>query len=175
MTRIIHRKYKEFELAPEGVHRAKLTEIQDLEPAVNANGEETERVRFVWTLLYQLTSSGDSMKVWQTLNVSLYPRSFMGQAIKDITGHDPGDDFDLDSLQGVECDLLLKHNEHDGKTYCNVRAIMRLPTAAEQAEEKRVAAVTAKVKQSAQQPRGTATVTPPRTQEDQISDEDIPF
>jgi hypothetical protein len=171
MTRIIHRKYKEFELPPEGVHRAKLTEIKDLEPTVNANGEKKERARFVWTLLYQLTSSGDSMKVCQTFNVSLYPRSFMGQAIRDITGNDPGDDFDLDSLLSVERDLLLEHNEHDGRTYCNVRAIMRLPTAAEAAEEKRVAAMTAKVKAAARQSRATAAVI---EAEGQITDEDIP-
>jgi hypothetical protein len=173
MTRIVHRQYKEFELPPEGVHRGRLTEIKDLEPTVNLNGEEKERVRFIWTLLHQRTSSGDTMKVYQTFNVSLHPQSYLSQAIRDITGEEPGDHFDLDGLLGCECDLVLKHNEgNDGRTYCNVRTILRLPTAAEAAEEKRVAAVTEKVKQAAAQPQGAVTVP---AEADTISDEDIPF
>jgi hypothetical protein len=98
-----------------------------------------------------------------------------------VIQYTPRKQFELapEGVHRARLKQLLKHNEgNDGRTYCNVRAIVRLPTAAEAAEEKCVAAVTARVKQAAAQPRATATVTAPApaaTQEGEIEDEDIPF
>jgi hypothetical protein len=93
-----------------------------------------------------------------------------------------GSSFDLDSLLGVEADLVLKHNQgDDGKTYCNVRTILRLPTAAERAEEQCVLAITEKVKQAAQQTavqsvaQQTAAPPPATAVRTEITDEDLPF
>jgi len=48
MTRIIRYEAKQYELQPEGVQRARLSEINDLEPTINSRGKEQERIRFVW-------------------------------------------------------------------------------------------------------------------------------
>ena len=179
--RIIKYQQKTFELPPPGLHRGRLVEIKDVSPAMNPQGEEKDRVRFVWTLLHQLDSSGNPMKVFQTLNLSLHPRSFLSQTIGDITGQEPGEEFDLDSLLGSEADLLIKHNSgSDGRTYANVVSILRPPTPAEAAEAQRVAAVTAKVKEMARQPAHIVSTPPPAAPalpnaDSEITDADIPF
>jgi hypothetical protein len=161
MTRVIRYTQKQFELPSEGIHLARLIEIKDLEPGLNPKGEEKSRVRFVWELADEVNISGNPMKAFQTFNVSLHPKSFLGQAIHDITGRDPGNQFDLDSLLGVEVQLVLKHNQgDDGRVYCNVAAILRAKTEAEDAED---AQATAKVKAAAVSDRA------------EITDEDIPF
>ena len=174
MTRIIRYEAKQYELQPEGVQRARLSEINDLEPTINSRGKEQERIRFVWES-NQVNSSGYPFKVWQTFNLTLHPKSFLSKAISDITGKEAGEEFDIDSLIGVVVDLVIKHNEgNDGRVYANVVAIMRLQTKAEGAEEKRVAAATAKVKQNATGSR-VVTAPTPAANAVEIVDEDIPF
>jgi len=112
------------------------------------------------------------MKVFQTFNLSLHPQSFLTRAITDITGREPGHEFDLDSLVGREVELVIKHNEgNDGRVYANVRTILP-QTAAENAEEKRVGAMTEKVKE---QGRPSHTVKAPEPEPVKITDADIPF
>jgi len=114
------------------------------------------------------------MKAFQTFNLSLHPQSFLSQAIRDITGRDTGNEFDLDSLLGVEVDLVIKHNEGtDGRIYANVATILRPKTKAEEAEEKRVTDATAKLKANA----GRSHVMTARTRamDSEVTDQDIPF
>jgi hypothetical protein len=118
----------QFELASEGVHRARLEQIKDLDPALNSKGEEHQRIRFIWSLEDQVNSSNYAFRVFQTFNLSLHPQSFLSRAIFDITGREPGREFDLDSLVGVEVELVIKHNSgDDGRVYANVRTILRAP------------------------------------------------
>jgi hypothetical protein len=147
MTRTIrYTPNKSYELPSEGVHRAQLTDIKDLPPALDSKGEQHERLRFIWGLKDQVNSFGDPMRVFATYNLSLHPQSFLSRAIFDITGREPGSEFDLDSLLGIECDLVIKHNRApDGRVYANVSSILRPKTAAGPAEEKRVRRATEKV------------------------------
>jgi hypothetical protein len=168
-------KPREYEIPPEGMYRARLEEITDAAPGINPRGEETQRVRFNWTLLNQFTSAGDAMRVFQTFNSTLAPRSFLFAAVTDIRGVPPGNEFDLDSLIGTECDLVLRHHiTDDGRKFCNVKTILRLPTPAEAAEEKRVAAATTAVKQAAQRPHVVSRPAPPAPPAE-IDDSDVPF
>jgi hypothetical protein len=170
---MIRFSHKQFELASEGVHHAKLIEIRDIEPAVNPMGKEKERVRFIWELRDEMNSAGAPMRVFQTLNLSLHPQSFLSKAIFDITGREPGMQFDLDTLVGAEADLVIKHNQGaDERTYANVVSILRLKTAAEEAEEKRVRAATQRVKDES---RRSHTVTRPQPEQAEIADNDVPF
>jgi hypothetical protein len=181
MTRVIRYVPKEYELPKEGVERARLVEIKDLDPALNPRGEEKQRVRFVWELQNQVNSNNYAFKVFQTFNLSIHPMSFLAKTIYDLTGSDAGESFDLDSLQGTVADLVLKHSEgNDGRVYCNIVAIMRLrnaeEAAKEKAEERRVKAATERVMTEARKPR---VVTAPASASDagEITDEDedIPF
>jgi hypothetical protein len=138
---------KQYELATEGIHRARLKEIRELDPALNSKGEKQPRLRFIWELSDRVNSLGESIRVFATYNVSLHPKSFLARAIVDLTGREPGQEFDLDSLVGVEAELVVKHNQaSNGRMYANVGSILRPQTAAEEAGEKRVRAATQKAK-----------------------------
>lgn len=161
-----------FEIATEGVHDAELIEIKELGMVETPNGER-EKVRFVYGL-DDIDSRGKNLLVFQSFNLTLHPSSFLSKAIYDLTGEEPGEEYELDDLLGIRCQLVLKHHrsETSGKTYANVAAILRPKTAREEAEEKRVAAAIAKVKQAA--------ATPPMSSASSldaatVTDEDIPF
>lgn len=178
MTRFVRYVPKPFELAPEGIHPARLVEIKDIKPGPNGRGEEKERVRFSWELKGVFTSNGDPMRVFDTYNLSLHPKSFLCGAIRGIIGREPGEEFDIDSLLGVERDLALKHNEgDDGKTYCNIVAYYRKKTAAETAEEQRVQTVTQRVIEAGAKDSHKLSYSPPPPDSDAatITDEAIPF
>jgi hypothetical protein len=161
---------KQYELASEGIHRAQLKEIKDLDPAPDSRGEEHKRLRFIWELKDQMTSFGGPIKVFQTFNLSLHPQSFLSRAIFDITGGEPGREFDLDRLIGVEVDLVIKHNAApDGRVYANVATILR-QTAAETAEK--VKAATEKMKE---QSRRSHVITRLEPDPPEITDDDVPF
>ena len=106
----------------------------------------------------------------------MHPQSRLSKAIFDLTGKDPdeGKEYELNDLLGTRGQLVLKHqrSETNGKTYANVAAILRPQTAREEAEEKRVAEATAKVKQAA----ATPLKSPASSRDtDVVTDEDIPF
>jgi hypothetical protein len=180
--RMITYKPREYEIAPEGCYRARLESIDDAAPGTNARGEEVQRVKFCWMLTTLVTSTGEPFKVYQTYNLTLAPRSFLHQAIVDISGAEPGQSFDLDTLVGAECDLVLRHNAGaDGRTWCNIRSILRPATPAEKAEEQRVVAATEQVRQAALRntfaPRNTPHIVsrPAPTTPAGEDTEDIPF
>jgi hypothetical protein len=173
MTRTIrYTPNKSYELPSQGVHRARLEQIKDLDPALNSQGEEHERIRFIWSLEDQVNSSNYAFRVFQTFNLSLHPQSFLARAIFDISGREPGREFDLDSLIGVEVDLVIKHNSgDDGRVYANVATILRPKTAAEAAEEKRVRTATERVKEQGRRSH----MTRPEPDAVEITDGDVPF
>lgn len=178
-------KQREFELAPEGVHRARLVAIKEVAPGVSAHGEERPRIRFDWELIGRTAQNGEPLGAFQTYNASLGPKSYLLQAVRDITGTTPaeGVEFDFDTLLGVERDLVLRHETgNDGRVYCNIRSILRPLTPAESAEAQRVKAATVAVTSNAaaarlQGSQGSHIVfaPPAAAAKPEITDEDIPF
>jgi hypothetical protein len=177
-------KPKEYEIAPEGCYRARLESIDDAAPGTSPRGEEVQRVRFCWVLTTLVTAAGEPFKVFSTYNMTIAPRSFLHQAVCDIVGTPPGESFDLDTLIGSECDLVLRHREGaDGRVWCNIRSILRPATPAEKAEEQRVVAATEQVRQAALRntfaPRSAPHIVtrpaPPASTPAGEDTEDIPF
>jgi hypothetical protein len=178
--RIIRRK--EQELVPEGMYRARLIRIEDVDPV---EGSDVRRLRFIWQLLDYLDSDGKPVEKFDTFpSVSLSPKSFMGKAIQAILGYAvAGDEFDVDSLLNVERNLVLKHNQgNNGNTYCNIAATIPIPKpVAEKPKEKPVLPATEALKAAA--PKTAArkahviqqTPPPPPPDETTITDDDIAF
>ena len=165
---------KEFETPEEGIHWATLVEIKDLGMVPTANGDK-EKLQFVWEL-DDLDSRGNHLRVFPRVNKTLHPSSSLSQAIFDITGKQPGDEYELDDLIGVRVQLVLKHNQSDttGKVFANVAAILRPKTAREEAEERRVAQVTEQIKKQAAANKTLPAPPPGINTSNEISDEDIP-
>ena len=171
---------KGFEIPPEGVEWASIAEIKELGLVETQNGAR-EKIAIVWEL-DRADSHGRPFLVFQRFNLSLHPASFLSKTIHDITGEEPGDEYELDDLLNARCQLVLKHNESEtnGRTYANVATILRPRTAAEEREERLIARVTAQVKQQAlaNSPRTTATaradVDDIRDNDTEITDHDVP-
>ena len=168
---------KNFEVPTEGVHVAELREIKQLGVVETLNGER-EKVRFTYEL-DETDSRGRSLLVFQTFNLTLHPQSFLSKAIYDLTGEEAGGEYELDHLLGIRRQLVLKHHrsESNGKLYANIAAILRPKTAQDEAEEKRVAAATAKVKQAAAHPPASPAFLPPSSDfvEGEVTRDDIPL
>lgn len=166
---------KDFEIPTEGMQWGELIDIKELGVVETPNGER-EKVRFTYEL-DETDSRGKPLRVFQTLNLTLHPQSFLTKTIYDLTGKEPGEEYELNNLLGIRCHLVLKHHrsESNGKLYANIAAIMRPKTAQEEAEEKRVAAATAKVKQAAAHPPTRPAPQAPLTPSPAITDADIPF
>jgi hypothetical protein len=177
-----------YETAPEGVFWATLTEIKKQDGQMIPKGER-DRVRFTFEL-DKTDSIGRPLKVFHTVPLNLHPKSMLSKLIFDLTGENPvpDEDYELNDLLNAYVQLVLKHHHADkGKVYANIVSILRPPTPKEEAEEKRVAAVTNKIKQAAansaasaeQKKHGKMIVfsapVPAPVEAGAITDEDIPF
>ncbi len=166
---------KQFETPDEGVYWATPVEIKELGIVPTANGDK-EKIQFIWEL-DDLDSRGNHLRAFQRFNKTLHPNSSLSQAIFDITGKEPGEEYELDDLLGLRVQLAIKHNPSDatGKVYANVAAILRPKTAREEAEERRVAQVREQIRKQATATKTLTAPAPVINTSDEISDEDIPL
>ena len=121
---IIKKIRKEHERPEEGDYLAVLAYIEDLGKKNTLYGER-DQVRF-WWVLQQLGKDGKELVVISTYNKSLDEKANLTQAITDITGTPPGDEFDTESLIGINSRLTLKDKKKpDGHVYTDIVAILR--------------------------------------------------
>jgi hypothetical protein len=84
-----------------------------------------DQVRCKW-LLQQVGKDGKQLSVIATYNKSLNDNATLVQVITDILGKRPGDEFDTETLIGVNNRLTLKHKtKQDGTTFPKIVAILR--------------------------------------------------
>ena len=115
---------RKFPLPPEGAHAATIESVRDLGVVATTYGDK-RRVRFTWVL--DLTApDGSPLKAFQSFNLSFDQKSALRKNVKTIIGHDPGTEFDLESLMGRRATLVLGIDETSSGTYANVRAILPL-------------------------------------------------
>jgi hypothetical protein len=112
---------KQFEILGEGVHNAVLAAVQDVGLVTSAfNGEEKPKVRFVW-MSDELDSEGNPLVTLQSMTNSMHEKSTLRKTVKGILGKDPGDGpLDDSKILGAQCQIVITHNESNGRTYANV-------------------------------------------------------
>lgn len=105
-------------LVEDGVYPATLTNIKQFE---NAYGP---RLGFEFTL----GGKGGGVTVLRSTTPQLTPQSKLAGLIRGLTGAElPGGEFDLESLLGKQCQVLVRRSTNkNGKTYCNVEQVFRL-------------------------------------------------
>lgn len=113
---------EKYPIPTEGAHPATLKAVRDLGTVQTAYGPK-HRVRFDW-LLDETSPEGAALMCFQTLNVSFADTSALRKAVRQILGRDPGNRFDLETLLGRRVTLVVGHDEANGRTYANVRAIL---------------------------------------------------
>ena len=171
---------KQYEIAPEGLADAELTEVVDLGMVKSFDGETKPKVKIIWRLS-SLNSRNFRHEIHQTLHASLHPRSALSQLIHDVTGQWPeaGVEFNLDKLLGAKLQVVIRHNysESNQRTYANIASIVRPLSPAEQAEEQRVKEATARVLAEARRGHVVVQAASPKpvTKDAPFDSSDIPF
>lgn len=116
-------KQKEFELMSEGVHNVTITKIEDLGKVDTQYGVK-EKARIFFTAQDQTDKEGKPVDAVKSVNCVLGPKSTLGKMLTQL-GIVPGDEFDLNDLVGIKCQVIIEHNESDGKTYANIATILK--------------------------------------------------
>ena len=147
MSLILKQTKKQFEIPKPGPVTARLTEIKDLGIVETKNGPK-DKVRFVWSTTTERSTQGESFKIFQSFSKSLHPMSYLFKTLRQITGENPTDGFNLVTLIGTEVQLIIQHNERDGVVYANVAAIIPLPTPEEKPSQEAVARVVERLKEN---------------------------
>lgn len=135
----------DFELAPAGTHKAVCIQVIDLgtqerSPYQGKERKPTRRVRIAWELADELDSEGRRFIVGQSYNFSMNERAALRQDLESWRGvpfqdsdFGPGG-FDLKNLLGVNCLLGVVHNEHNERTYANLKTISKMMKGVEPAQ-----------------------------------------
>jgi hypothetical protein len=116
-------KQKEFELMTEGLHNVTITRIEDLGKVDTQYGVK-EKARIFFTAQDQNDKEGKPVDAVMSVNCVLGAKSTLGKLLNSL-GVTPGDEFDLNDLVGIKCQVVIQHNENDGKTYANIATVLK--------------------------------------------------
>ena len=125
---------KVFELAPEGLYDTVLIDVVDIGMVTSTfNGQTKTQPKIM--LVFQAAETdkeGNPFRFFKRYTASLHCKSNLFAAIKKLTGKEPVEAFELDSLLGVNAKLDIEHekNANTGKTYSVIASIIRSKTKA---------------------------------------------
>ncbi len=121
------RNESNFTPCPDGVHNAVLVDVVDLGMCDTQFGPK-HKLTLVWQVEEKM-ESGKPFLVSKRYGASLHKRSTLRKDLKSWRGRDFTDEeakeFELDDLVGVNAQLVIEHNEHEGTIYANVIAITK--------------------------------------------------
>jgi hypothetical protein len=118
-------KQKEYELMEEGLHNVVVSRIEDLGKVETQHG--VKEMAEVWfKALDQKAKDGGDVEARIRVNCVLGAKSTLRKSILGPLGIVPGKEFDLNSLVGVKCQILIQHNTiEDGRTFANVSSVLK--------------------------------------------------
>jgi hypothetical protein len=123
-------KTKTYENLSEGLHNVTITKVEDL-GLQETNFGTKDRARVVFTAADQKDKEGNPVDIFMTVTKSLHAKSQLGKALAALK-IPVGAEFDLNDVVGVKCQIVVQHNEKDGKTFANVASI--IPVSAKKTE-----------------------------------------
>lgn len=160
-----------FELPKPGTVHAVLAEIRDLgliDQVYNGKAKKVHKVLFRWQLA-ELDEEKQPKRQYERFTLSLHEKAGLRKRIKEMFGKEPPASLDLEKLTGYNGDLVITHNEKDGKKYANIAAVIpRLKDAPK-------LAIVAIPQKEEKVPAGAGGDSRSSGPADQISDDDIPF
>jgi hypothetical protein len=115
-------KPKTYENLTEGLHNVTITKVEDL-GLQETNFGTKDRARLVFTAAGQKDKEGTPVDIFMTVTKSLHAKSQLGKALAALK-IPVGAEFDLNDVVGVKCQIVVQHNEKDGKTFANVASII---------------------------------------------------
>ena len=90
-----------------------------------ADGQYGDQVKFYFDVLGQRTTDGEPLELWAWASQKLNPRTKLWRWTKVLTGQEPvkGNAYDLESLVGASCSLLVVRTEETEGVRCRVQDI----------------------------------------------------
>ena len=127
MSLIIKGSQSTFEPPPEGQHNAICCDVVDLGKVQDQWGEK-HKCRIVWELEAKM-KDGKRYIASKKYNVSLHEKANLHKDLKSWRGKpftsEQLEQFDLESVIGVPCQLVITHNEVEGAVFGNVIAVLK--------------------------------------------------
>ena len=115
-------KPKSYEQMTEGLHNVTITKVEDL-GLQETNFGTKDRARIVFTAADQKDKEGKAVDIFMTVTKSLHSKSQLGKLLAALKVP-VGAEFDLNDVVGLKCQIVVGHNEKDGKTYANVTSVI---------------------------------------------------
>lgn len=164
---------KTFELPKEGTVQGTLAEVRDLglvDQTFNGVTKKVRKVLFRWQLA-ELDAEKQPKRIYSRFSLSLHEKSSLRKTLAQIFGKQPPSTLDLDTLVGTNSNLVIQHNESNGKQYANIVAYLKLPAGTPKLEIVKIAPPKEKIPAAGS---GTDTrTTIPAAESEDFSD--IPF
>lgn len=117
--------------APEGLHNAACVDLIDLGIVETQWGKQA-KIKLVWELdpdTAGLMADGRRFTISQRYTPSLHEKSRLHKDLKSWRGRPFTPEelagFELETVIGAPCKILIQHSEKDGQTYSNISAIMK--------------------------------------------------
>ena len=130
MAIIARGKSKDFQPAPEGLHRAVCVDVVDLGMLETDFGRK-HKVMLSWQLEERMDGTGKPFLVSKRYTLSLHKKSALRPDLESWRGKPFSEEeisgFDLEKLLGVNCQLNVVHNKTAEGTYANVSAVVPAP------------------------------------------------
>jgi hypothetical protein len=126
---MVRRPQSSYAVAPAGLHSAVCVDVQDLGLQTGAYGAK-HKVRLVWQLDAVDPAAGRRVEVARLYTLSLHERAALRQDLerwrgKKFTDQELDRGFDLETVIGVNCQVVVSHSLGDnGTTYADVDSVL---------------------------------------------------
>lgn len=125
-------KQKEYELMEEGLNNVVISRIEDLGKVETQHGVK-EMAEIYFKSLTQKAKDGSDVESRIRVNCVLGAKSTLRKMVLTPLNIVPGKEFDLNSLVGIKCQVLIQHNTiEDGRTFANVASILKAKKASQE-------------------------------------------
>lgn len=117
-------KQREFELMSEGLHNVTITKVEDV-GAVETKYGVKDRVRIFFTASDQKDKEGNPVDAIMSANKTLGKKTTLSKLLNSL-GIEVGSEFDLNTLIGIKCQVVIEHTESEGRTYANIATVLKV-------------------------------------------------
>lgn len=128
-------KDRVYEQMTEGLHNVQITKVEDLGQQDTMYGTK-DQARVYFTALDQKDKEGKAVDCPMTVTCSLHPKSKLGKLLASLQINHSEDGFDLNSLVGTKCQVVIEHaeNKETGRPYAKIISVIKVRKQAPVAE-----------------------------------------
>ena len=123
-------KKKVYELLTEGLHNVTITRVDDVGPTETMYGVK-DRARIIFTAQDQKEKEGVPVDATMSVNKVITSKSSLGILLDKLGVDASADEFDLDDIIGIKCQVVIEHKENDGRTFANIVSVIKVRKSAE--------------------------------------------